>query len=301
MLKNKIIALLSVATMMFSFVTIANAEKTPIVTDPTFAVKLNKQNADGTCTYYFGVSFDDADPFTFKKTLLNENYEEDGEDPEYEYSGIGAQLLDIVLEANDASAAITKVTGTKGISFTQANLDINYTATTVADYAKLSSRGEGIYTKFTVTTSKYVDPADFKCAKLTLAIKDASNASNSWVYSSDAAMVEAGAADFLAYTAKSTTEPTPSYPSNEQYVTEAIDVADVENPYVRVSLGEKINDYYLPAGVKGAATVHGLLKYTADGKNINHGDVFKLELRSKTTAEGTFVKALADHTVNAAD
>lgn len=96
-------------------------------------------------------------------------------------------------------------------------------------------------------------------------------------------------------------EDEPKYPSDEAYVTEELTVADVTNPYVRISLGEKTNDYYLPAGVKGDAKVYGLLKYTADGTNIKHGDVFKLELRSKNSAEGTLVKALADHTVNTAD
>lgn len=294
MLKNKIIALLSVATMMFSFATIVSAEKTPIVTDPTFAVKYNKDNGDGTHSYYFGVSFpEETSPFTFKKTVINQDeVDSDGADPEYECSGIGLQCLEIILEANDASATITKVSGTKGISFTQDNLNINFTATAASDFNKLTSRGDNIWTKFTVTTNAYVEPTAFKCSKLTLAIKDAANFSNSWVYSSDPEMIEAKQADFLAYTKATGGEDTPT-PTK---VTKYAKLVAGDGSYVVIDLtnGETIKDtakLFLPSGVKGGTADVGIkFSYTAgvaaDGKVAPAvGDTFKLYHMKDTNAD----------------
>lgn len=213
MLKNKIIALLSVATMMFSLATVASAEKTSIITDPTFAVKYNKDNGDGTHSYYFGISytFEGTDPITFTSEVMNPDEVEDGEDEILGYKGLGFNCLDIILENTPGvTDKITKVSGTKGITFTQDNLDISCTVTDPSAYFTLKDRGENLYTKFTVTTSEYIDPTAFKCKTLVIGLVDLGTtasespiAKESWKYSSDPAAITAGAADFLAYTGAS--------------------------------------------------------------------------------------------------
>lgn len=219
---------------------------------------------------------------------------------DYEYSGLAIQGMGI------------DIPYVEGLQFIPAKSSKKMDCITISDNkndqkAILSYAATGAFdtyyageTNMTIATLAYRITGDVN-GSYDLAISSAKVGFATWSGTSSTPSVYEKQLNRTGCTVEPEKEDEPSYPSNETYVTEELTVAGVTNPYVSITLGEKTNDYYLPAGVKGDAKVYGLLKYIADGTNIKHGDVFKLNLMSKDCAEGSLVKALADHTVNAAD
>lgn len=60
------------------------------------------------------------------------------------------------------------------------------------------------------------------------------------------------------------------------------------NPETYVSISktnsEEVNNFWLPKGVKGDASVYGLFKYTADGTDVVAGDVFTIDFVNSDSA-----------------
>lgn len=56
--------------------------------------------------------------------------------------------------------------------------------------------------------------------------------------------------------------------------------------YVSISKtnSEEVNNFWLPKGVKGDASVYGLFKYTADGTDVVAGDVFTIDFVNSDSA-----------------
>jgi hypothetical protein len=72
----------------------------------------------------------------------------------------------------------------------------------------------------------------------------------------------------------------------------AVKFAADENTFVEITKGAEVKNYFLPAGVKGDATVYGLLKYTVDGTNVASGDIFTIKAVDMETKVATDVASI---------
>lgn len=72
----------------------------------------------------------------------------------------------------------------------------------------------------------------------------------------------------------------------------AVSFSADENTFVEITKGAEVKNYFLPAGVKGDATVYGLLKYTVDGTNVKSGDVFTIKAVDMETKVATDVASI---------
>lgn len=65
-----------------------------------------------------------------------------------------------------------------------------------------------------------------------------------------------------------------------------------ENTFVEITKGAEVKNFFLPAKVKGDATVYGLLKYTVDGTNVASGDIFTIKAVDMETKTATDVATI---------
>lgn len=313
MFKNKIIALLSVVTMMFSFATVANAEKTALITDPTYFIDDLGYMDELGYAYAVGISYDEygtTNPFTFVRTGANALT--------YKYSGIGFAMANIKLEGfkmtDDTMVANATMDGTYDLNkngllnFTLSGNDLVVPDTTGA----LTDKGAVF---FVIISQEEVDLADVTCSDVTLYIKDfgttaAKNPSivNEWTYSSDPAMVAGGKADFLAYTKatggedeKPVTGSTgacgkpeagnamvnPKTGDEENTVVTSFNNVELTAPSFVVKNGDVTQTFdasHFPTNVKGAASIIAIIRYASNAVTSN---VFEMELFNGETSLGT--------------
>lgn len=229
MMKNKIIALISVFAMAFSFTTSINAaentEKTKIIKDPTFFVKEDSSLVSeyGLYMYYLGVNYtyDGADPIDYALTETTFPV------PSKKYSGAGFKSVTMYLDvpeegSEDANIFDSFDTATYGVIGSTMFSDITGMITNTSTDSNLFKPStiidEGAVF-FTLYSTSPVDTSKIKCTNLTLLIQDYGDTAvasptvqQSWSYSSDVDMVDAGNADFYAYTGTQTQEPDPEPP-----------------------------------------------------------------------------------------
>lgn len=87
-------------------------------------------------------------------------------------------------------------------------------------------------------------------------------------------------------------EDTPIVPELPADRSAAVSFSANENTFVEIAKGEEVKNFFLPAGVKGDATVYGLLKYTVDGKNVASGDIFTIKAVDMETKDATDVATI---------
>lgn len=226
MMKNKFIVLISIFAMAFSFTTSINAaentEKTKIIKDPTFFVKEDSSLVSeyGLYMYYLGVNYtyDGTDPIDY--TLTESSFPV----PSKKYSGAGFKSVTIYLDVPEEGSGEANIfdsfdTATYGVVGSTMFSDITGMITNTSTDSNLFKPStiidEGAVF-FTLYSATPVDTSKIKCTNLTLLIQDYGDTAvasptvqQSWSYSSDVDMVDAGNADFYAYTGTQTQEPDP--------------------------------------------------------------------------------------------
>lgn len=275
-----VVSAFAIALTTFAGMTIAEAADEPtiytVLEQKTFS---DSADYDGYTQYVL----------TIKAKNLNDlaEFTTSGIGANKKYTGAGAKMINLNLDFDaskvgmcDIKELVTGGSVTKNVETGQ----FLWTTTTITEYIQK--------TEFDIAEIHFValadadwNPAteDYTSNPISLSTKAQSLAYGVFAAQKPAegsTVTLANGTDTLAIVDGEYGKTEPSYPFDKAV---ALKFNANEKTYVNIVKGEESNNYFLPANVKGDSVVYGLLKYTADGKDVKVGDVFTITFVNSDT------------------